>query len=191
MARAPDPDALAALVTLARRCGREAPRLVVVEGDGVEARAITGGGGDVVLVSEAVERLEPSERDAVLAHELGHLVGAHPALAIGSTLAAVLALIASIVVALADPSALGRLTAVGVAPGVASGGFLVAASALGALRVRLVPRLEHEADAIAAECLGDPAPLVAALGRRRGELGSGAARRDVDERVRRLGGRIG
>ena len=195
--RAPDPTTSDLLEGLAARAGRRVPHLELVAGEEIEARVIAGGPGDAVLVSEGLERLDPAERAAVLAHELGHLRGRDGALVGAVVLAAAFCLLAAVLPALGHEPALERLRRLSnmaggtaadatVLASVAANLAFVAACAFAGLRLWLGPRLERAADDAAVALLGTSAGLVAALGHRRAELVGTGSRALVDGRVRRL-----
>jgi Zn-dependent protease with chaperone function len=118
---------------------RASPRL------GANAFALPG--GDLVLLDALVERLEPAQIDAVLAHELGHLVHRH----------AMRQLIQGAVVSVALAAWFGDVSSAAVSVG----SFL--------LQSGYSRDAEREADAYAAHrllvCCGSVEPLVQALGK--------------------------
>ena len=168
----PEGDLRRRLVQLSDRTGFRAAAIQVMDGSRRSAHSnafFTGFGRfrRIVLFDTLVERLDPSELEAVLAHEIGHYRRGH----VPRTLAlSAIMLLAGFWVVAQLIRASWFAPAFGFTAGAAAPAALICSLLGGAALYWLSPLFnllsrhhEYQADAFARDAMGGPAPIVGAL----------------------------
>ena len=161
------------LMALVDRAGIKVKKILVMDASkrsGHSNAYFTGFGSSrrIVLYDTIIEQMEETELEAVLAHEIGHMKKKHilKSLLWSSAVSIVGLWVLSLVLAWPD---FYRAFGLDISSGVV-GGFWLVSFVAGAFMLWMIPlsaaysrKHEYEADAISAELVGSPTPLITGL----------------------------